>query len=393
MRQSLAATLFAALAAAPLTLTLAAAPLALTLTTSEAAAQTKIKIMATPKSRAAKPLPTDSASAAIQSALRTLDAEASGVKALAAALQDGLGPAFGAATDMIRDAKGRLIITGLGKSGHIGRKIAATFASTGTPAFFVHGLIIDGEVGAPNLAEHRGAVEVTLDQAGIETDSFGEIPDRQTTIAHRHERRGTARKQLRGLWVEADRGIVIVERLIEPFGGSQRTGARLKQLHVTRLEADRRAIVIDREGKITGLPVDVAARTIRRNCCCRRRLQCNGAVEIGQGRLDLAIAAVGLGTNQQSIDLKAGSWRGLDDGVASRDQYRRCLAAIGIAGSAKGRTRRSDDGAAGESRGDEKQVRFPAQHSRRHRMHRPTADRRFNLFAFRHRFTSDLQGQ
>ncbi len=149
----------------------------------------------------------------------------------------------------------------------------------------------------------------------------------------------------------------------------------------------------DLAGKITGLPVDVAARTIRRNCCCRRRLQCNGAVEIGQGRLDLAIAAVGLGTNQQSIDLKAGSWRGLDDGVASRDQYRRCLAAIGIAGSAKGRTRRSDDGAASESRGDEKQVRFPAQHSRRHRMHRPTADRRFNLFAFRHRFTSDLQGQ
>ena len=42
------------------------------------------------------------------------------------------------AADLIRDAKGRLIVTGLGKSGHIGRKIAATFASTGTPAFFVH---------------------------------------------------------------------------------------------------------------------------------------------------------------------------------------------------------------------------------------------------------------
>jgi arabinose-5-phosphate isomerase len=80
----------------------------------------------------------DQANAAIASALRTLDAEASGIGALAAALQADLGTAFVAATTLIRNAKGRLIITGLGKSGHIGRKIAATFASTGTPAFFVH---------------------------------------------------------------------------------------------------------------------------------------------------------------------------------------------------------------------------------------------------------------
>jgi len=80
----------------------------------------------------------DQASEAIASALRTLDAEASGISALAAALQADLGTAFISATALIRNAKGRLIITGLGKSGHIGRKIAATFASTGTPAFFVH---------------------------------------------------------------------------------------------------------------------------------------------------------------------------------------------------------------------------------------------------------------
>src|SRR6201989_3646038 len=78
------------------------------------------------------------ADAAVQSALRTLDAEGGGITALTAALQSDLGPAFAAATELIRNAKGRLIITGLGKSGHIGRKIAATFASTGTPAFFVH---------------------------------------------------------------------------------------------------------------------------------------------------------------------------------------------------------------------------------------------------------------
>jgi arabinose-5-phosphate isomerase len=78
------------------------------------------------------------ADAAVQSALRTLDAEGGGIAALTAALRADLGPAFAAAADLIRDAKGRLIITGLGKSGHVGRKVAATFASTGTPAFFVH---------------------------------------------------------------------------------------------------------------------------------------------------------------------------------------------------------------------------------------------------------------
>lgn len=75
---------------------------------------------------------------AIASALRTLAAEADGVQALASALKADLAAPFAAAVNLIRAAKGRLIVTGLGKSGHIGRKIAATFASTGTPAFFVH---------------------------------------------------------------------------------------------------------------------------------------------------------------------------------------------------------------------------------------------------------------
>jgi arabinose-5-phosphate isomerase len=88
-----------------------------------------------------KPLqltPATDGDAAARSALRTLEAEGSGIAALAAALHSDLAPAFAAASDLIRAATGRLIITGLGKSGHIGRKIAATFASTGTPAFFVH---------------------------------------------------------------------------------------------------------------------------------------------------------------------------------------------------------------------------------------------------------------
>ncbi|MEH2510691.1 arabinose-5-phosphate isomerase [Nitrobacteraceae bacterium AZCC 1564] len=93
--------------------------------------------MATSKPRAAASV-TPSTSPAIASALRTLDTEASGVAALATALEADLGAPFTAAVDLIRNAKGRLIVTGLGKSGHIGKKMAASFASTGTPAFFVH---------------------------------------------------------------------------------------------------------------------------------------------------------------------------------------------------------------------------------------------------------------
>ncbi len=74
----------------------------------------------------------------IASALRSLETEREGLAALAAAIGDGLGASFVAAVDTIRQVRGRLIVTGMGKSGHIARKIAATLASTGTPAFFVH---------------------------------------------------------------------------------------------------------------------------------------------------------------------------------------------------------------------------------------------------------------
>src|SRR6187397_158537 len=91
----------------------------------------------------AKPLSTEGATNArsgdlIASALRTLEAGTGGITALSAAIHDGLGQSFIAAVDLISAARGRLIVTGIGKSGHVGQKIAATFASTGTPAFFVH---------------------------------------------------------------------------------------------------------------------------------------------------------------------------------------------------------------------------------------------------------------
>src|SRR5262249_40483156 len=84
------------------------------------------------------PITNDRAQPAIASALRTLDAEGSGVEALATALRNGLGAAFATAVNIIRAAQGRVIVTGMGKSGHVARKIASTLASTGTPAFFVH---------------------------------------------------------------------------------------------------------------------------------------------------------------------------------------------------------------------------------------------------------------
>jgi len=54
------------------------------------------------------------------------------------ALEASLGDEFASAVDTILAGKGHLVVVGLGKSGHIGRKMAASFASTGTPAFFLH---------------------------------------------------------------------------------------------------------------------------------------------------------------------------------------------------------------------------------------------------------------
>lgn len=74
----------------------------------------------------------------LRSALQTLEAEQAGLGVLANALSNGLGAAFAAAVERIARAQGRVIVTGMGKSGHIARKLAATLASTGTPAYFVH---------------------------------------------------------------------------------------------------------------------------------------------------------------------------------------------------------------------------------------------------------------
>src|SRR5271165_537231 len=79
---------------------------------------------------------------AVLSAIRTIENEGQGLEALAAAVrtagEGGLGSAFSQAVERIAAASGRVIVTGMGKSGHVACKIAATLASTGQPASFVH---------------------------------------------------------------------------------------------------------------------------------------------------------------------------------------------------------------------------------------------------------------
>ena len=113
------------------------------------------------------------------SGLRTLEAEAGGIAALTAAMQDGLGPAFTAAVDMVRAARGRVIVTGMGKSGHVGSKIAATLSSTGTPAFFVH----------PAEASHGDLGMITRDDVIMALSWSGETVELKNLIDYSRRHR------------------------------------------------------------------------------------------------------------------------------------------------------------------------------------------------------------
>jgi arabinose-5-phosphate isomerase len=115
---------------------------------------------------------TPSADAAVQSALRTLEVGTGGITAIAAALQGPLGAAFAQAVELIRKAKGRVIVTGLGKSGHVARKVAATLASTGTPAFFVHAA----------EASHGDLGMITPDDAIVALSWSGEQPEMKNLV-------------------------------------------------------------------------------------------------------------------------------------------------------------------------------------------------------------------
>ncbi len=96
-----------------------------------------------------------------------LDIEADAVRALKARLGD----AFLQAHRLMLETKGRVVVTGMGKSGHIGRKIASTLASTGTPAFFMHpGEASHGDLGMITAAD----VVVAISYSG-ESDEIQKV--------------------------------------------------------------------------------------------------------------------------------------------------------------------------------------------------------------------------
>lgn len=110
----------------------------------------------------------------LETARRVIRTEANGLAALEAALADGLADPFVAAMRLILDATGRVVVSGMGKSGHVGRKIAATFASTGTPAQFVH----------PAEASHGDLGMVTRGDVVLVLSNSGETPEIADIVAH-----------------------------------------------------------------------------------------------------------------------------------------------------------------------------------------------------------------
>jgi arabinose-5-phosphate isomerase len=110
----------------------------------------------------------------IQSAIRTLETEVEGLAQVRAALDNGLAAPFVEAVRLLHAARGRVIVTGVGKSGHIGQKLAATFASTGTPAFFVH----------PTEASHGDLGMITPEDAVVALSWSGETVEMKSILTY-----------------------------------------------------------------------------------------------------------------------------------------------------------------------------------------------------------------
>jgi arabinose-5-phosphate isomerase len=106
----------------------------------------------------------------LMSARRTLGIEASAVEALMGRLDR----QFVQACSICLDCKARVVVTGMGKSGHIARKIAATLASTGTPAFFLH----------PAEASHGDLGMITRNDAVLALSNSGETPELVLLLPH-----------------------------------------------------------------------------------------------------------------------------------------------------------------------------------------------------------------
>jgi len=117
------------------------------------------------------------ASDAIALARGVLSTEQAGLAALSDALDadtSGLGTHFSAAVDRIAASPGRVVVSGIGKSGHVGRKIQATLASTGTPSFFLH----------PSEASHGDLGMVQKDDIVLMLSHSGETPELADIVAY-----------------------------------------------------------------------------------------------------------------------------------------------------------------------------------------------------------------
>jgi arabinose-5-phosphate isomerase len=106
----------------------------------------------------------------LSAARRVLRMEAEALDMLGKSLGDELS----AAVDLLANAKGRVIVSGMGKSGHIGHKIAATMASTGTPASYVH----------PGEASHGDLGMITADDAVLALSNSGNTPELGDIVAY-----------------------------------------------------------------------------------------------------------------------------------------------------------------------------------------------------------------
>ncbi len=110
----------------------------------------------------------------VASARRALATEADGLAQLLKAIDETLAAPFSKAVDLIAKAPGRIIVSGIGKSGHIGRKIASTLASTGTPAMFVH----------PAEASHGDLGMITAQDVIIMLSNSGESAELRDMLAY-----------------------------------------------------------------------------------------------------------------------------------------------------------------------------------------------------------------
>jgi len=102
----------------------------------------------------------------------TLTIEAAALQTMRDRLEGANADALVLAIDLLHSCKGRIVVSGIGKSGHIARKIAATFASTGSPAFFVH----------PAEASHGDLGMVTRDDVFVALSNSGETDELLTIV-------------------------------------------------------------------------------------------------------------------------------------------------------------------------------------------------------------------